>query len=175
MDSILRYGIRDETRLKSRELLLKSLLPNNEELKDDIFRVVKLAVEIEKHIFQEFQNTDNKYKTRVRSRIANLSDEQNASLRYRVLKGTVTVKEIATMSAEDMASDRMKQMRQQFHDEAIAANLLPEVFGTTCDLLKCPKCKSNTCTYSQVQIERADEPMTTLCLCITCGYRWRYD
>lgn len=41
------------------------------------------------------------------------------------------------------------------------------------DTFKCGKCKSNECTYYQMQTRSADEPMTTFVSCITCGNRWK--
>ena len=38
---------------------------------------------------------------------------------------------------------------------------------------KCGKCKSNKTTYTQIQIRRADEPMTTFVTCLNCGNGWK--
>lgn len=51
-------------------------------------------------IFQEFKNTDMKYKNRVRSRISNLKDMKNPNLRRTVLCGSVTPERMAKMTAE---------------------------------------------------------------------------
>ena len=51
-------------------------------------------------IFQEFKNTDMKYKNRVRSRISNLKDVKNPNLRRTVLCGNVSPERMAGMSAE---------------------------------------------------------------------------
>jgi DNA-directed RNA polymerase subunit M/transcription elongation factor TFIIS len=42
------------------------------------------------------------------------------------------------------------------------------------DTFTCRKCKSNKCTYYQMQTRSADEPMTTFCQCLTCGNRWKF-
>ena len=51
-------------------------------------------------IFNEFKNTDSKYKNRVRSRVANLKDQRNPQLRQNVLIGLISPERIAGMTAE---------------------------------------------------------------------------
>ena len=41
------------------------------------------------------------------------------------------------------------------------------------DTFTCRKCRSNKCTYYQMQTRSADEPMTTFVSCIECGSRWK--
>jgi transcription elongation factor S-II len=38
----------------------------------------------------------------------------------------------------------------------------------------CYKCKSNDCTYYQMQTRSADEPMTTFVTCMSCANRWKF-
>ncbi|XP_068119298.1 transcription elongation factor A protein 2 isoform X3 [Hyperolius riggenbachi] len=59
-----------------------------------------LAAQIEEAVFEEIQNTDMKYKNRIRSRIANLKDSKNPDLRKNVLCGGITPEQIAVMSCE---------------------------------------------------------------------------
>ncbi len=60
-------------------------------------------------IFQEFKNTDMKYKNRVRSRISNLKDVKNPNLRRTVLCGSVTPERMAKMTAEVCLTDALTQ------------------------------------------------------------------
>ena len=101
---------------KSRDLLAKALM-SDELIKDDILKIAKMAADIEKFIFQEFKRTDIKYRNRVRSRISNLSDENNLKLREQVLNGTISAEELAKMSAQELASDRMKGLRNRLIKE----------------------------------------------------------
>lgn len=90
-----------------------------------------------------------------------------------------------------MASNEMKSLRQKFTKEAIDDAQMVLTGGTKTDLLKCPACKKNNCTYNQVgklktltcflltqffqvQTRSADEPMTTFCYCNECGKRWKF-
>ncbi|XP_072535916.1 transcription elongation factor A protein 3 isoform X7 [Salminus brasiliensis] len=133
-----------------------------------------MAAEIEDHIYQEIKATDMKYKNRVRSRISNLKDPKNPNLRKNVLGGAIELSRIATMTAEEMASDELKQLRNVLTQEAIREHQMAKTGGTTTDLLQCGKCKKKNCTYNQVQTRSADEPMTTFVLCNECGNRWKF-
>ncbi len=60
----------------------------------------ELASELEDAIFNEFKNTDSKYKNRVRSRIANLKDPKNPALKNNFLNGAIPPTKLAVMTAE---------------------------------------------------------------------------
>ncbi|KAI1901404.1 hypothetical protein AGOR_G00034090, partial [Albula goreensis] len=122
----------------------------------------------------EFQNTDMKYKNRVRSRIANLKDIKNPNLRRNVLCGNIAPGRMARMTAEEMASDELKEMRKNLTKEAIREHQMGRTSGTQTDLFTCGKCRKKNCTYTQVQTRSADEPMTTFVFCNECGNRWKF-
>uniref|UniRef100_A0A3P8ZHY9 Transcription elongation factor n=1 Tax=Esox lucius TaxID=8010 RepID=A0A3P8ZHY9_ESOLU len=129
-----------------------------------------MAAEIEDHILLKLLfTTDMKYKNRVRSRISNLKDPKNPGLRRNVLAGGIELGHFAVMSAEEMASDELKQLRNHLTKEAIREHQLSKTSGTISDLFQCSKCKKKNCTYNQVQTRSADEPMTTFVLCNECG------
>lgn len=158
-------------RLKCRELLSSSLrcegMPEGCDLDG-------LAAKIEECIYVEFGDTNMKYKNRVRSRVANLKDSKNPNLRLNVVHGAIDPDRIARMTADEMASDEMKQLRQKFTKESINDHQMAVTGGTKTDLLKCGKCRKSNCTYNQVQTRSADEPMTTFCYCNECGHRWKF-
>ncbi|XP_044524658.1 transcription elongation factor A protein 3 [Gracilinanus agilis] len=126
------------------------------------------------HIYQELKGTDMKYRNRVRSRISNLKDPRNPNLRRNVLCGAISTSLIARMTAEEMASDELKELRNAMTLEAIREHQMAKTGGTTTDLFQCNKCKKKNCTYNQVQTRSADEPMTTFVLCNECGNRWKF-
>lgn len=158
-------------RLKCRELLSSALKCDD---MPDGCNLDGLAAKIEECIYNEFGDTNMKYKNRVRSRVSNLKDSRNPALRLNVLHGAIDPERIARMSAEEMASDEMKELRQRFTKESINDHQMAVTGGTKTDLLKCGKCKKNNCTYNQVQTRSADEPMTTFCYCNECGHRWKF-
>uniref|UniRef100_A0A8C2ZNR2 Transcription elongation factor n=1 Tax=Cyclopterus lumpus TaxID=8103 RepID=A0A8C2ZNR2_CYCLU len=153
-------------RNKCRELLVAALQT------DDDHKTIGVHCE-NLAIFQEFKTTDIKYKTRLRSRISNLKDQKNPDLRRNVLCGNISAQRIASMTAEEMASAEMKQMRESLTKESIREHQLSKVGGTETDMFICSKCRGKNCSYTQVQIRSSDEPMTTFVLCNGCGNRWK--
>lgn len=163
----------DSVRTKCRELLVAALQTDGD------YQTIgadceHLAAQIEDAIYQEFKSTDIKYKTRLRSRISNLKDQKNPDLRRNVLCGNIAADRIASMSAEEMASAELKEIRKALTKESIREHQLSKVGGTETDMFVCGKCKGKNCTYTQVQTRSADEPMTTFVLCNECGNRWKF-
>ncbi|XP_042628769.1 transcription elongation factor A protein 3-like isoform X6 [Cyprinus carpio] len=154
--------------------MLAAALHTDDDYKDYGANCEGMAAEIEDHIYQEIKATDMKYKNRVRSRISNLKDPKNPNLRKNVLAGAIDLSRIAVMTAEEMASDELKQLRNVLTQEAIREHQMAKTGGTTTDLLQCGKCRKKNCTYNQVQTRSADEPMTTFVLCNECGNRWKF-
>ncbi|XP_062278344.1 transcription elongation factor A protein 3 isoform X7 [Scomber scombrus] len=154
--------------------MMAAALRTDDDYKDFGTNCDSMAAEIEDLIYQENKATDMKYKNRVRSRISNLKDPKNPGLRRNVLAGSIDLIRIATMSAEEMASDELKQLRNVLTQEAIREHQMAKTGGTSTDLLQCGKCKKRNCTYNQVQTRSADEPMTTFVLCNECGNRWKF-
>nr|XP_055044104.1 transcription elongation factor A protein 2 [Misgurnus anguillicaudatus] len=163
----------DSVRTKCRELLVQALQTDGD------YQTIgadceHLAAQIEDSIYQEFKSTDIKYKTRLRSRISNLKDQKNPDLRRNVLCGNIAADRIASMTAEEMASAELKEIRKALTKESIREHQLSKVGGTETDMFVCGKCKGKNCTYTQVQTRSADEPMTTFVLCNECGNRWKF-
>uniref|UniRef100_A0A6B2EGU0 Transcription elongation factor n=1 Tax=Phlebotomus kandelakii TaxID=1109342 RepID=A0A6B2EGU0_9DIPT len=165
-------SMNDAIRLKCREMLANALKTDNDP--EVSSTADELAEELEDAIYSEFKNTDMRYKNRIRSRVANLKDPKNPTLRTNFLGGAITAIKLAKMTPEEMASDEMKKLRERFVKEAINDAQLATVQGTKTDLLKCGKCKKRNCTYNQIQTRSADEPMTTFVLCNECGHRWKF-
>jgi transcription elongation factor S-II len=59
--------------------------------------------------------------------------------------------------------------KQQKQDEQMFSNTTKAMTNA----YTCFKCKNNNCSYYQMQIRSADEPMTTFITCIDCGNRWK--
>lgn len=170
--SVSASNTHDPVRLKCRDLLCAALKTADAHVgRND---PEEIAAAIEDNIFEEFNNTETKYKNRVRSRVANLKDVKNPDLRINVMSGMIPPDRIAKMTAEEMASDSMKTLRAKYTKESIDDHQMAKTGGTSTDLFKCGKCGKNNCTYNQVQTRSADEPMTTFVLCNECGNRWKF-
>ncbi|XP_051735286.1 transcription elongation factor A protein 2 [Ctenopharyngodon idella] len=163
----------DSVRTKCRELLVAALQTDGDHQTIGV-DCEHLAAQIEDCIYQEFKSTDMKYKTRLRSRISNLKDQKNPDLRRNVLCGNISPDRIASMTAEEMASAELKEIRKALTKESIREHQLSKVGGTETDMFICGKCRGKNCTYTQVQTRSADEPMTTFVLCNECGNRWKF-
>ncbi|CAI9574890.1 unnamed protein product, partial [Staurois parvus] len=166
------YVTGDSVRDKCVEMVAAALRTDGDHIEYEA-NCDRLAWEIEEFIYREMKATDMKYRNRIRSRISNLKDPKNPSLRRNVLCGIVSTQNIATMTAEEMASDELKELRNTMTQEAIREHQMAKTGGTQTDLLQCDKCKKKNCTYNQVQTRSADEPMTTFVLCNECGHRWK--
>jgi len=85
--------------------------------------------------------------------------------------GSIKAHLLAFMTHQEMSPDKwnklieakIKRDKNKFETNVEAAT----------DTFTCRKCKSNKCTYYQMQTRSADEPMTTFVTCIDCGARWK--
>ncbi|XP_039153372.1 transcription elongation factor S-II [Drosophila simulans] len=129
------------------------------------------AAQLEDAIYGELSSCQVKYKNRIRSRLANLRDPKNPGLREKFLVGLITPQELSRMTPEEMASDDLKQMRQQYVQDSINAAQLGNVEGTKTNQFKCERCQKRNCT--QLHIRDGDEPIITFVMCDDCGNRWK--
>jgi transcription elongation factor S-II len=80
---------------------LANALKHDDNYNDEtLYEPEDLSRKIEEHIFNEFKDTNMKYKNRIRSRISNLNDKKNPDLKLNVLRGSIKTEKIAVMTAE---------------------------------------------------------------------------
>jgi transcription elongation factor S-II len=107
------------------------------------------------------------YLDRLRSIIINLKEE----IIDQIKKGIIKPHVVAFMTHQELSPEKWKALieakakrdKNKFETNIAAAT----------DTFTCRKCKSNKCTYYQMQTRSADEPMTTFVTCIDCGNRWK--
>ena len=79
--------------------------------------------------------------------------------------------ELVYMTHQELSPEKWNNMveAKKKRDENL---FCPKISATTDDFT-CHKCKSQKCTYYQMQTRSADEPMTNFVSCLECGNRWR--
>ena len=156
-------------------------------IKDKIKLFVKnkenLSTNIEKSIYNYCIQTSEKkqiikkwsnpyfvqlYLDKLKTIIFNLKSKQ---LIFRLLNKDIDSKQIAFINYTELQPEKWSEL---LHDKDIRLEnrYFPKIEAST-DNFTCGKCKSNKCTYYQLQTRSADEPMTTFVTCINCGNRWK--
>ncbi|KAI9284539.1 transcription elongation factor S-II [Umbelopsis sp. AD052] len=136
--------------------------------------LMKRAEKIELTLFEEYGGVTDGYKNKVRSLILNLKNKRNPGLRESVVSGELSIKELCTMSIEDMASEEKKAQDRKLAEEALFNARGAGSAQAETDMFMCGKCKGRKTTYFQMQTRSADEPMTTFVTCVLCGNRWKF-
>ena len=101
--------------------------------------------------------------------VHNIKDKK---LYNKLINKEIKAHELAFLSHEEMRPDIWKELIElkKIKDEN---KFSPKIEASTDDFT-CFKCKSNKCTFYQLQTRSADEPMTTFVTCLNCGTRWKF-
>ncbi|XP_042536433.1 transcription elongation factor A N-terminal and central domain-containing protein [Dipodomys spectabilis] len=182
-------GLQDPTmsmRTKCVELLYTALTSSStDHPKDDLWQ--KFAREIEEHIFALYSKNIKKYKTCVRSKVANLKNPKNVHLQQNLLSGTMSAKQFAEMTVMEMANQELKQLRASYTESCIQDHYLPQAIdGTQTNKIKCRRCENYNCKVtviargtlflpSWVRSSNPDEEMMTYAICNECGEQWYHS
>tara|TARA_A200000113_G_scaffold220526_1_gene230810 strand:+ start:3392 stop:3901 length:510 start_codon:yes stop_codon:yes gene_type:complete len=89
----------------------------------------------------------------------------------RVMNKEIKPHELGQMSHQEIVPEKWEKLIQE-KKEKDENRYAPKLDGNT-DMFTCRKCKSNKCSYYQLQTRSADEPMTTFVTCVNCGNRWK--
>lgn len=107
------------------------------------------------------------YIDRFRSVLNNLTNEVVSKIN----DGVIESKNIGFLTHQELNPDKWYTLLEQ-KSKRDKSKFEVNVEAAT-DTFTCRKCKSNKCTYYQMQTRSADEPMTTFVSCIECGNRWK--
>lgn len=144
---------------------------NSKNLEKGIFNYSLKEAEYRK-IIKKWDNTQfvQIYINHLRSIMVNL---KNPAILEQVNSGAIKSHMVAFMTHQEMRPDRWAVLiaKKIIKDK----NKFETNIEAATDTFKCRKCKSNKCTYYQVQIRSADEPMTTFITCLECGNRWKQN
>ncbi|MAH20826.1 MAG: hypothetical protein CMB96_05270 [Flavobacteriaceae bacterium] len=89
----------------------------------------------------------------------------------RIMNKEIKPHELGQMTHQEIAPEKWEKLIQE-KKEKDENRYAPKLDGNT-DMFTCRKCKSNKCSYYQLQTRSADEPMTTFVTCVNCGNRWK--
>jgi len=124
----------------------------------------------ERQIVKKWDNVyfTHLYVDRLRTIYFNL---KQPALVERIMTKSIKPHEVAFMTHQQIVPEKWAQL---LSDKKISEENMyaPKLIAST-DSFTCRKCKSNECSYYQLQTRSADEPMTTFVTCITCGNRWK--
>lgn len=109
------------------------------------------------------------YADRLRSIFLNL--KKNADLLRKLQDKEIKAHRLAYMTHQEMNPESWKELIEL--KEIRDKNKYNPVLEASTDEFTCRRCKSNQCTYYQMQTRSADEPMTTFVSCINCGSKWK--
>uniref|UniRef100_A0A8C7YKF1 Transcription elongation factor A N-terminal and central domain containing n=1 Tax=Oryzias sinensis TaxID=183150 RepID=A0A8C7YKF1_9TELE len=158
----------DSARSKCVQLLLAALLPDPPEQE----QAAELAGAIEEHIHQLHKPNQLRYKTCVRSKVANLRNPKNPHLRRGLLSGSLLPQAFARMSAEEMAGPELRRLREEICRRGVNERQLPRPEeGTPTRGVRCRRCGGSDCRVTQVS--RGDA--MTFVTCSVCGQQWYHS
>ena len=78
---------------------------------------------------------------------------------------------LAFMTHQEFNPEKWKPLLEK--KQKIEEFMLTNKLTANTDMFTCFKCKSKNCSYYQMQIRSADEPMTTFVTCIDCENHWK--
>lgn len=170
-------------RAKCVQLLLAALGPEPPD--QDV--AAQLAGDVEQHIYKLHKLNQIKYKTCVRSKVANLRNPKNGHLRQGLLGGSLAPEAFARMTAEEMASPDLRQLREEYSSRGVSERQLPQgLDGTPTQKIRCKRCGGSDCRVTQVSrgalflpawVRRGgpDEDAMTFVTCSGCGQQWYHS
>eukprot|EP00347_Sterkiella_histriomuscorum_P017286 403349966 len=118
------------------------------------------------------------YSDKARSLLFNLSDSKNFELRFKILNQELSAQQLVHTDVKKLASEWMKQKREESLLRTLSMKRtdwdVQETLsqGEFQGMFQC-ECGSQKTGYIQLQIERADEPMTNFVYCYDCENRWK--
>ncbi|XP_029305773.1 transcription elongation factor A N-terminal and central domain-containing protein [Cottoperca gobio] len=170
-------------RSKCVQLLLAALCP---ELPDQD-KAAELATDVEQHVHDLYKSSPVKYKACVRSRVANLRNPNNRHLGQGLLSGSLSPEAFARMSAEEMASAELRQLREEYSSRGVSERQLPQgIEGTQTQKIRCKRCGGSECRVTQVsrgalflpawvRQSGPDDDAMTFVTCGGCGQQWYHS
>jgi DNA-directed RNA polymerase subunit M/transcription elongation factor TFIIS len=133
-------------------------------INDEEFSIIYTLCMKMECVFHEKLRTKDKYLKQTKAIIVSLSNKENIQFAQDILSGKISAEELVDMDQKDMVSHETKVKRQKIAEDMLnsrRSDWNKIHFKGVKGIYRCGKCKGNDTTYTQAQIRRADEPMTT--------------
>jgi|TARA_Y100000389_G_scaffold93395_1_gene90082 DNA-directed RNA polymerase subunit M/transcription elongation factor TFIIS len=108
------------------------------------------------------------YVDKLRSIFLNLDQTEFMS---QIQKGEILPQQVAFMTHQEINPAQWKEhIERKMKRDASKYN---DNIQASTNMYTCRKCKSQRCTYYEMQTRSADEPATIFVTCLDCGKHWR--
>ncbi|KAI9812462.1 MAG: RNA polymerase II elongation factor [Pycnora praestabilis] len=119
--------------------------------------------------------TQEAYRSKMRSLYQNLKNKSNLQLRARILSGEISPERFVVMSPEELKSAERRAEDEKLQQLNMNDSMMAKAEKSISNMLQCGKCGMKRVSYTQAQTRSADEPMTTFCTCENCGKQWKFS
>jgi transcription elongation factor S-II len=139
-----------------------------------VVKNMKLSKEIEKKIYEKYNNNAKQYLNKIVSICANANSKShigNKKFLKRLKKKEIDINDIASISAHEMFPEHWDSIiKKRKLNAKFLYSKRPESYST---IYTCGQCKKKRVSYYQIQTRSADEAMTVFYRCVECGHKWR--
>ena len=97
---------------------------------------------------------------------------KNPELLQKILDKKIKTSDLAFKSHQELYPEKWDKLIEE-KKQRLENKYFPKIEAST-DNFICRKCKSNKCTYYQLQTRSADEPMTTFVSCLVCHNTFKF-
>ena len=96
---------------------------------------------------------------------------KNNNFLNQIQNGDILPQNVAFMTHQEFNPERWQTLIEK-KMKRDASKYTDNIQAST-NMYTCRKCKSNRCTYYEMQTRSADEPATIFVTCLDCGKHWR--